>query len=828
MKEFQISKVVNSKIAIFILQGYKDSKGKICDEKLIDLLPSYKRRELKNYYEVDIDELDKEDEVIFTCGAEEPIYCMFRSKFVKSEKAYTRNVRYVMTKKEWEKSLEQKEKNVTKKLGSKIELHQKEEVDCYLLFDISLKKFEFTSPYQLRLKGNIHKLLEKINFERIKYIKNDASDLMKVSCIDVNSTIDGDIILKVFFDENKQIKLPDANYAETIIDTNLSDITLKLVQNTKCSKYIDLSSSYKKDELSDLKKECNDIKDKKMNMINKKSIIITTPSVIYNTNFSIRLSKNSGKKLLGKDILVKELNVESLFCHNVKYSISNGKIEKTNQGYNITGDILEVVRLSFMPSFVLDHLHSFSTFSVMNYGYLFFNNVCDEQNEKIKKQAIKVNITKELLEKVQNDLFFKLRYATFPLDFVPNIDKLVFVVSENKVISYKIIDIQFYDEYLMLKLVNIKDLEISSTSFYQNIYRLTEKKGIYSLNKIGEKSNNDISKNKLINKPYNVQDKKIENKSQVNIQKTIEVKSKSILPDIIDLDNYNCSISYVREILFVRFKKDKFYHLINDAQTDFSISKLKHSMVSMLNLHNVFTVVSFPSFESIHCKSTLENRYLHLQIGNDNYKEENSKLHNSNYHMFEKKNILKKHYNYSFEYFAFFDSAKTKDKLQLIKSSNNHATRSHSVEEQEIQMVYYDKKTKKYNTISIIAFYCQNCRTYFCFYEQFISELNRYKLSMSDFLGNFYDEYHNDLNRYIGLLHTKSILNKYGYSVSKQNDLSSNKRNRILRFIIDKGIMNKAQIISHIQYLIHYNGKKAINKDAVQKWKEDIDNLRGN
>ena len=135
---------------------------------------------MRHYYEVDIDELDKEDEVIFTCGAEEPIYCMFRSKFVKSEKAYTRNVRYVMTKKEWEKSLEQKEKNVTKKLGSKIELHQKEEVDCYLLFDISLKKFEFTSPYQLRLKGNIHKLLEKINFERIKYIKNDASDLMKV------------------------------------------------------------------------------------------------------------------------------------------------------------------------------------------------------------------------------------------------------------------------------------------------------------------------------------------------------------------------------------------------------------------------------------------------------------------------------------------------------------------------------------------------------------------------------------------------------------------------------------------------------------------------
>ena len=42
---------------------------------------------------------------------------------------------------------------------------------------------------------------------------------------------------------------------------------------------------------------------------------------------------------------------------------------------------------------------------------------------------------------------------------------------------------------------------------------------------------------------------------------------------------------------------------------------------------------------------------------------------------------------------------------------------------------------------------------------------------------------------------------------------------------LDKNIMTKAHVISHIQYLIHYNGKKNSNKDEVVKWKEDIENI---
>ena len=45
MKEFEISEkvyneILNSKIVIFVLLGYIDSKGNVCNKKLIDLLPN--------------------------------------------------------------------------------------------------------------------------------------------------------------------------------------------------------------------------------------------------------------------------------------------------------------------------------------------------------------------------------------------------------------------------------------------------------------------------------------------------------------------------------------------------------------------------------------------------------------------------------------------------------------------------------------------------------------------------------------------------------------------------------------------------------------------
>ena len=124
-----------------------------------------------------------------------------------------------------------------------------------------------------------------------------------------------------------------------------------------------------------------------------------------------------------------------------------------------------------------------------------------------------------------------------------------------------------------------------------------------------------------------------------------------------------------------------------------------------------------------------------------------------------------------------------------------------------------------------MVFYCEKCRKYFCFYQQFILELKQYNIVLNDFLAEFYDEYNNNLSTHSGSLRIKSILAKYGYSVSKEKKLNARKRFQILSFIIDRGIMSKAEVLSHIQYLINYNGKKESNKNAVLKWKEDIFNI---
>ena len=79
----------------------------------------------------------------------------------------------------------------------------------------------------------------------------------------------------------------------------------------------------------------------------------------------------------------------------------------------------------------------------------------------------------------------------------------------------------------------------------------------------------------------------------------------------------------------------------------------------------------------------------------------------------------------------------------------------------------------------------------FCYYEQFLAELKRLGLTLNDFLGKFYDENNTNLTLQVNSLNVKSILTKYGYSVSKQKGLSSAKRYQILSFIIDKNIIDK-------------------------------------
>ena len=69
----------------------------------------------------------------------------------------------------------------------------------------------------------------------------------------------------------------------------------------------------------------------------------------------------------------------------------------------------------------------------------------------------------------------------------------------------------------------------------------------------------------------------------------------------------------------------------------------------------------------------------------------------------------------------------------------------------------------------------------------------------------------------------QSKLNKLGYSVSRNSGMTEKARQNLLQHIIETGLMKKWEVISHLQYLLKINGKKADNEYAAQRWQRDLE-----
>jgi len=70
-------------------------------------------------------------------------------------------------------------------------------------------------------------------------------------------------------------------------------------------------------------------------------------------------------------------------------------------------------------------------------------------------------------------------------------------------------------------------------------------------------------------------------------------------------------------------------------------------------------------------------------------------------------------------------------------------------------------------------------------------------------------------------LRDESILRAWGYSVAAQDDLSPDTRQNILAYIVDLGIMNVAQIVRFLYFLVE-SRKDGKYSEARKKWMEDI------
>lgn len=75
------------------------------------------------------------------------------------------------------------------------------------------------------------------------------------------------------------------------------------------------------------------------------------------------------------------------------------------------------------------------------------------------------------------------------------------------------------------------------------------------------------------------------------------------------------------------------------------------------------------------------------------------------------------------------------------------------------------------------------------------------------------------------VLKQNSELNLLGYNVGATNGLPVQQRRRLLRQIIDSGILSKHEVTNHIEWLIHFHGGNPQMVNAILEWESDLQYL---
>ena len=146
-----------------------------------------------------------------------------------------------------------------------------------------------------------------------------------------------------------------------------------------------------------------------------------------------------------------------------------------------------------------------------------------------------------------------------------------------------------------------------------------------------------------------------------------------------------------------------------------------------------------------------------------------------------------------------------------FKLSNSCMKSNHPIE----AVTMCSKSSLTGETYQVNAYYCQKCEKYFINYEAIKDYISR----------NMYPSFHYILkNDNMSNRKPLSVLKMYGYYAGADGP-SDVVRHNILKWIIDKGIMNKPEIIKDIQDKIYFNGKKTGNEAAKLKWMDDIEFL---
>ena len=124
--------------------------------------------------------------------------------------------------------------------------------------------------------------------------------------------------------------------------------------------------------------------------------------------------------------------------------------------------------------------------------------------------------------------------------------------------------------------------------------------------------------------------------------------------------------------------------------------------------------------------------------------------------------------------------------------------------------------------IKINVNYCKSCRKFFID----MNEYRYYRGKYGVLLGNFsIDKVSFGYSSFEDVAH-ESPLHLCGYTVNQQDDLTLMQRQKILKGMMDNGILPKARIIAYLNYFI-IRSEKLLNYDSArEKWTNDLNFVR--
>ena len=193
-------------------------------------------------------------------------------------------------------------------------------------------------------------------------------------------------------------------------------------------------------------------------------------------------------------------------------------------------------------------------------------------------------------------------------------------------------------------------------------------------------------------------------------------------------------------------------------------------------------------------------------------------------------------YNYEVALVDVINQTAYNSALQVLKNrasafGSNPNLNNHKSPVEDEQTVYVYHKLNKvcsnhrvetvtaetYNMINesparINVYHCLDCNKYFVNYEALQGYISKGVYPALNYMleKNSFDN-----------LRSVSELMMYGYNV-KQGELTESERRRILKWLVDTGIMSKRDIINDLQFKISYNGKKSGNEGAKRRWQSDL------